>query len=72
METSYDLWAEIKKVEQIKLITNRQSAITKQRRRPFVFTALSFPPYEGFFLCFSAVGWLVVLAALVSFCLGGR
>lgn len=45
METSYDLWAEIKKVEQIKLITNRQGAITQQRGRPFVFTELSFPLY---------------------------
>lgn len=59
METSYDLWAEIKKVEQIKLITNRQSAITQQRRRPFVFTELSFPPYEVcfyFFLSCCVVG----------------
>lgn len=55
METSYDLWAEIKKkVEQIKLITNRQSAITQQRRRPFVFAELSFPPYE---VCFFIFFW---------------
>lgn len=74
METSYDLWAEIKKVEQIKLITNRQSAITQQRRRPFVFTELSFPPYEGCFYFFKLLcGWLLGwLPGLVSICLGGK